>query len=172
LASSQAPDQHLRSSLILRTEIADVRAQELFAVAHTPVPPDEVTVSVKTREPQFAVEKDQLLIRFAHEVTFYTSDGKSGAISSEQTHSDDRVTVGEIRVAHVAQLTYNGDAPSDEELTELVLANTFFMVYPYVRSTVQRLAMEVGLPPVVLPYLRRSGLSVDMDAAPQDQPEN
>lgn len=165
MASDNQPSEPQRQpqpSLVSRTEIGDVRAQELFAVAHTPFPPDEVIVSINVRDPQYVFENDQLLIRFTHDVTFFAADQADQAGLSEKAEVGDRVTVGEIRVAHIVQLSYNGDTPNDDEIDGLIISNTLFMVYPYVRSAIQRLAMDVGLPPLILPYLRRGAINLDM----------
>ncbi|MFJ9369362.1 hypothetical protein ACIRRA_33760 [Nocardia sp. NPDC101769] len=127
-----------------------MRAVRLLASVHVIDLPDEIEISVNVSDPQYVLQENRLLVRVTHTVTFY----EAKTPDSESTEKNAELAT--IKVAHVADLKLRGDAPDPGEIDDLFRNNTIFMIHPYARSAIHRLAVEVGLPPVVLPYLRRS----------------
>ncbi len=139
--------------LVERTDVRDVRAVQLSAEVHVPELPGEIDAVVDVRNPQYVFNDGRLFVRVAHDVDFRS------AHSTVETALPVGAKLGEIHVVHVAELVVDGNAPEPSEVDDLFRGNTVFMVHPYARAAIQRLAMEVGLPPVVLPYLRRSSIA-------------
>lgn len=68
-------------------------------------------------------------------------------------------TVSTIEFAHTAVFHYEGaDRPTAETIQAWVLGNVYFMVYPYVRETLQSACLRMDLPAVVLGYLQRGNV--------------
>ncbi|MEU0502705.1 hypothetical protein [Nocardia sp. NPDC005998] len=148
-----------RKPLVVRSEIRDVLAVRLTAEVHAIELPDEVSVSISVDEPKYTFRHGEVLIRVTHDVDFALPS------SSEDDSSREDVKVAEIHVSHVAVSAVDGDAPDPSEVDRLFLENMIFVIHPYARAAIQRLAAEVGLPPVTLPYMRRRGFVGPRDAA-------
>lgn len=144
------PDSLEKSGLLVdRTEISDVRALLLSVEVYEVEMPDEIDVSVDVSNPQYAIHDERLLVRVTHHVGFYAK------LADADDMALNRAKLAEISVAHVVELTVQGKAPESAEIDDLFFQNTIFMIHPYARAAVQRLAADAGLPAVVLPYLRR-----------------
>lgn len=180
------PLEHDSHGLIDRSEIVDVRLQEVHAVCRVAPLPDSVEATIILRQPQYVVRGDRILMRFRHLVEFRSATGDDTDQSAAQQTSvlgdgdepsenrvgtadtaeadpevtggsppDAAVVIGEVRTAHVVELTFTGDEPSTDEIRAMIHNNVLFTVFPYVRAEVQRAAGSVGLPPVVLDFMRR-----------------
>ncbi|PIE26651.1 MAG: hypothetical protein CSA58_08330 [Micrococcales bacterium] len=128
-----------------RTEIRDIRLQKLTGeVLRTP--PEEITVRLSNSEPRFSRQPGALLVLFSHRLDYI-----------EPARDDEpEIPVGSIEASHIVEVELSGDnEPSDDAVSTFIGTNVLFMVYPYVRSTLHRLPSEFGLPPILLPYLRR-----------------
>jgi hypothetical protein len=142
VADSQVP-------LVSRTEICDIRAVQLSAEVYVIDLPDQISATVNVSDLEYAVHDRRLSVRVAHKVDFRTASPDMDTLSRMGGK------LAEIQVAHVAELSIDGNAPDPSEVDDLFKSNTIFMIHPYVRSAIHRLTVEVGLPSVVLPYLRR-----------------
>ena len=81
---------------------------------------------------------------------------------------DNDVPFGVIKVALLGKLALEVD-PDDvtpENAGELIDTNIIFMMFPYLRTTIQQTAADLRRPPTVLPYLHR-----DIDAQLHEEGE-
>lgn len=159
--------------LIDRSDIVDVQLQESHARRSVPHAPVLVRAEVSMDAPTYQLDRGRIYIRFAHQVDFCAEPVETAAadenpISADSTpdkpapsgdHSvsdlEADAAIGEVFVAHVIELAYSGEPPGAEEIDSMIIRNTHFTVYPYVRAEIQRAAASVGLPPLVLDFLRR-----------------
>ncbi len=133
------------TALVSRTEVREIRMQKLTGELLR-TPPDQIEVRLSNSEPLFSLQQDALLVLFTHRLEY---------IEPAQDDEPER-PVGSIEVTHLVELELRGDGvPPDDAVSALVYSNVLFMVYPYVRSALHRLPSEFGLPPILLPYLRR-----------------
>ena len=132
-------------SLVERTEVRDIRLQR-FSGEVLRTPPESVDVRLTNSLPRYALQEGSILALFTHRLDFEEL--------SEQ--NADEQPVGHVEVTHIVELELRGEGePSDDSVSALLATNVLFMVYPYVRAALQRLPVEFGLPPILLPYLRR-----------------
>lgn len=131
--------------LVERTEVRDIRLQRLTGELLR-TPPDEIDVRLSTGEPRFSRQPGALLVLFSHRLDYI-----------EPAHDERPETaVGSIEMTHIVEVELRGEAqPSDDAVSVFIGGNVLFMVYPYVRAALHRLPSEFGLPPILLPYLRR-----------------
>lgn len=149
-----------RRSLVGRSEIADVRPVRLAAEVHSVELPDDFHVAVNVDVPDYTIRQGRLFVRVAHHVDFMLprTDDKDG-----NGADDADVKLGEIHVTHVAVIEVAGDEPAEAEIDRSFVDNTVFTIHPYARAAVQRLSVEVGLPAVVLPYLKRRAMVIAVE---------
>lgn len=136
--------------VIERTEIRDVRLDEVHAGPVAPLS-DSLVARLTRYTPEFLIsdEPPAVLVRIVHSVDY---------VDSEDT-GDDPGSFATIRVTHVAHFDLLGSDPLDmAALSAWIDTNVYFMVYPYVRATLQTLANSLSLPPLVLGYLKRDSL--------------
>lgn len=165
------PDAELASSilepaelenLVDRTDIRDIRLQR-FTGELRRTPPEELQVRVQTSEPQFARENGAILALFTHRLEYVAP------IEGE----DEPTVVGHIETTHIVELALRGtEDPSDESISAFIAGNVLFMVFPYVRSALHRLPGEFGLPPILMPYLRRNTIGVVVPSSEHDETAN
>ena len=131
------------ASLIGETELRDVRLVGIHAdVEQTPA---EVRVQFKAGGVSVNQDETEIVVRFEHETEFCTIDGDP---------------VATINLAHVARFTYaDGLKLNDDSVGHWVFGNVYFMVYPYVRQALQDACLRLGLPSVVLGYLKRGEIA-------------
>lgn len=131
--------------LVGETEIRDVRLVGINAeVTHIPT---EMTVEVKTGQVGVQQNEAEIVAHFEHSAHFATPDGDQAAT---------------ISLLHAARFTYtDGLKLDDASVANWVFGNVYFMVYPYVRQALQDTCLRLGLPAVVLGYLKRG------EAAPE-----
>ncbi len=145
LASSQSD-----APLVQRTELRDVR---LIAVRskNQERPVQNLRVRVDMDKWAYKAEPGMLLVTLRTEAVYFEQ--------SEQVETGSRkgARVGRVIVTHLAELELKDDPStvSRARMAEFLERNLMFMMYPYVRASLQRYAADVLLPPVVLPYLRR-----------------
>jgi hypothetical protein len=145
-----APDE-LRTAvndLLDRSDLKQVRLSRLHVDVADAIP-DEVTVDVglsgvnaagaDSEDGEFA----EILVSFTHAARMRSTDGED---------------VASIEFTHTAHIAYEGERPTDQVMETWVMGNVIFMVYPYVRQTLQQACMQVGIPPIVLGYLKRDEL--------------
>lgn len=142
-------------NLVERTEVRDIRLQKVAGEVFR-TPPSEMTVSLQRDEPKYVIEDDSILALFTNTIEYAATDPTDQATETP---------IARLTATHIVELTLaEGDQPSPEAVSLLLNGNVLFMVYPYVRSALHRLPTELGLPSILLPYLRR-----EMGAAPSDE---
>lgn len=115
--------------------------------------PDEVAIRVETQPVTYDHEGALLTIRYAHRATYTATVGGDPT----QTESPEAPILGQVVALHLLTLTVEGDEPLHPETVQaFATTDGYFMAFPYVRQTLQSLAASVGLPPLVLPILRRA----------------
>ena len=125
------------------TSVVDVRLDEVHAGPVGRVD-QAMTVEVEVGEPQVARvdEQNRLLVRFSHSISCHAEGSESEAT--------------QLKLWHVVTL----DVTEEIEATWPAIAvwietNVYFLAYPYVRQSVSALTTSLGLPALVLDYLRR-----------------
>lgn len=103
--------------------------------------PTEMKVEFKANGARLNKSDEEIVVLFEHQADFYTSDDEPAA----------RVSLG-----HAARFTYDPDLDLDDDAVgDWIFGNVYFMVYPYVRQALQDTCLRLGLPAVVLGYLKR-----------------
>ncbi|WP_210503343.1 hypothetical protein [Nocardioides xinjiangensis] len=126
-------------NLIGETEIREVRL--VGVTAEVLDLPAEMTVDFKAGQVEVGQNPSEIIAKFEHSATFENTDGE---------------TVANISLVHAARFSYNeGLTLDDESVGNWVFGNVYFMVYPYVRQALQDTCLRLGLPAVVLGYLKR-----------------
>lgn len=139
------------SRLITRTELRNIWVDEIKG-GPIGLPPAELELQIRAMAPSFAlaVEDRLLLVRFEHVVSSVTAP--EAEAENDQSDPDPEV----LRLAHVAQFDIQGDEPIRHDVVSAWIdTNVYFMVYPYVREAIHSLTRLLGLPPLVLGYLKR-----------------
>jgi hypothetical protein len=130
--------------LVARTELLDIRVQKISGEVLRN-PPDEMEVRVADTPPRYTIQESKILAIFSHRIEYFETDS-----------DDEAEVVGSVEVAHLVELDLQGEGiPSADSVAVLLADSILFLVYPYVRAALQRISVEFGLPPVLLPYLRR-----------------
>lgn len=134
------------TAMIDASELEQVRLTRLHIEVAEAIP-DEVTVEVGLAGAKAAGvegDPDHLFVTFTHLARMKNTDGGDVAV---------------IEFSHLADFRYTGtEQPTDEAMQTWVMENVVFMVYPYARQTLQQACMQVGVPPIVLGYLKRGEL--------------
>ena len=73
-----------------------------------------------------------------------------------------------LSTAAPAGPAFEGGAISQTQADEFMAGNLLFMMFPYIRTTVQQVSADLRLPLTVLPYLRRETGIASEDADPPD----
>lgn len=152
--------------LIARTDIRDVRLVSIEAQAPD-VPAEDTSVHFAMDEMAYRVEGDTLFARVTANVRYSAAvvgAGQPGASESEPTLRE----VGRITFTLLAELSFKGGAISQTQADEFMAGNLLFMMFPYIRTTVQQLSADLRLPLTVLPYLRRETGILSEDADPRE----
>lgn len=138
--------------LVERTELRDVRLISVRS-KNQERPVQNLHVRVDMDKWAYKAEGDTLLVTLRTEAIY--SEQRGPAQSGKNSR------VGKVTVTHLAELELKDDPStvSRARMEEFLEKNLIFMMYPYVRASLQRYAADVLLPPVVLPYLRRDVLT-------------
>ena len=160
--------------LIARTQLRDVHLVSVEGLNNEHASPNAV-VEVGMEDWSYRAEAGKLFLRLVTTVS-YKSPPPDPEVSSGETPLDSQDALpelGRLVVAHTAEFDVAGDpaAITREQVDELIATNVLFIMFPYVRATVQRLAADLALPPTVLPYLRRN-LGPATVEAPADEGED
>ena len=137
------PDPHQDVvNLIGATEIREVRLTGINAEVHDV--PTEMTVDFKAGQVEVGQNASEIIAKFEHSATFASPEGE---------------TVATISLVHAARFSYDDGLVLDDDMVgNWVFGNVYFMVYPYVRQELQDACLRLGLPAVVLGYLKRGEL--------------
>lgn len=152
-------DELIQTSLVPFTDIRDVKLLELSARA--PEEPEKlgeselVNVELSFANPAFRTKRGDLQILLPAQVS-YTSENPESNEDSDSTDSDEIARISMVfRIELDLDPLVAPECIDTEIMSGFVDSNVIFMVYPYVRSTVQRISGEMPFPNTVLPYLRR-----------------
>lgn len=162
---ADAPQNPDETPLIERTELRDVRLVSVRA-KNQERPIDEVHVHINMDRWAYKVESGVLLVKLRTEAIYSDQPGAPAENEDRKKHS----ILGRVVVVHLAELELKDDpdAISREDVEQLLQVNLLFMMYPYVRASLQRYTADLALPPIVLPYLRRDvSTHISPDSAPQ-----
>lgn len=139
---SQAP--LTAQDIIEKTHLRDVRLINLNANVEM-LTPSDLDVNFEVGEVNVARDGNDMFVRFEHKATFVDGNGEQAA---------------QVELAHVARFSSDVDLElNDDAVGGWVFGNVYFMIYPYVRESLQNVCLRVGLPAVVLGYLKRDELA-------------
>lgn len=133
-------------ALIDSTELRTISLVSIDAVNDSLGWPSGGSAQVAPGEVQFRADGHEIHVRFEHKVTY---------------QSDNETELAHIVVVHVATYTWEQETEHPDELRTPETINrwieevVYFTIYPYVRSSIQTIGLSMGIPPVVLGYLRR-----------------
>lgn len=171
LASSTPLEQ---MPLIARTQLRDVHLVSVEG-QNNEQPSTNAVVEVGMEDWSYRAETGKLFVRLVTTVTYRTPppDPPVAGVVTDGDQQGGSLDIGRLMVAHAADFDLAGDpvAITPEQVDELIAANVLFIMFPYVRATVQRLAADLALPSTVLPYLRRSLGPASVDS-PSDEDEH
>ncbi len=129
--------------VVTGTEIRDVRLVRVDAEVN--VVAAELSVEFRAGTARVNKNDDEITVTFEHIAEFTTPHGEPAA----------RVMLG-----HAARFSYQEGLEVDEEiLGQWIFGNVYFMVYPYIRESLQDTCLRLGLPAVVLGYLKRGQIA-------------
>lgn len=134
------------AAIVAGTELRNVRVDEVHAGPVGAVGP-EMQIDVTPLPPQYdwSSDPEMLLVRVGHSLTCRLDESEGGETP--------------IIVFHVAEFSAEPDlVVEDADLAAWIQTNAYFLVYPYVRQSLTALTAALGLPPLVLGYLRRDEL--------------
>ncbi|MFK0007871.1 hypothetical protein ACIQTZ_12540 [Paenarthrobacter sp. NPDC090520] len=132
------------ASVVAVTEPIEIRLDEVHAgpvvSART-----EMQVSLGKGEPGYAYLDDEevLLVRLEHNLSCFESSNPTAATEISAHHIAAFKVVGEIDVTPAV-------------LAAWIETNVYFIAYPYVRQFFTQITSSLGLPPVVLGYIKRA----------------
>lgn len=132
------------AQIVAATDLIDIRVDQVAAGPVT-IGGDQIQARLVRGHPQYAYVEEQggLMVRLEHKLECI---GPAGDESSPTT----------ITVFHLLIFEVN-DAVTVEAsaLSAWIRTNVYFMAYPYVRHFMTVMTSAMGLPPVVLGYLKR-----------------
>ena len=152
--------------LVARTNIRDVRLVSIEAQAPD-VPAEDVAVHFAMDEMAYRVEARTMFVRVAANVRYFAEGADAGRPTASESEPT-RLEVGRITLVLLAELAFEGGAISQTQADEFTAGNLLFMMFPYIRTTVQQVSADLRLPLTVLPYLRRETGIASEDSDPPD----
>ena len=140
----------------------------VYAPAAAPdVPADDAAVHFAMDEMAYRVEAGTLFVRVTANVRYFAEGPVAGQPAAPESDPT-RLEVGRITLVLLAELAFEGGAISQTQADEFMAGNLLFMMFPYIRTTVQQVSADLRLPLTVLPYLRRETGIASEDADPPD----
>ena len=128
------------------TELRDIRLQR-FSGEVRRTPPEIVEITLTTGDAQYSRSDATILALFSHRLDYAAAPNGGGELKP----------FGHVEMVHVVEVALtDGADPTDEAVLDFINTTPAFLVHPYARAALQRLPLEFGLPPVLLPYLRRN----------------
>ncbi len=122
------------------TDLQYIKVTQLHASLETDAVPDEVNAEFSVADINVQGAEHYVRVSVAHAARFFTAEE----------------TVAHISFVHSAHFKYRADEPPTRPVLEAwVKENVYFMIYPYVRETLQSACGQLGLPAMVLGYLNR-----------------
>ncbi|WCI08115.1 hypothetical protein PJ267_16825 [Arthrobacter sp. OVS8] len=141
---TEAPVRPSDVALIIgATEPIDVRLDEVHAGPVAGVSA-EMQVKFERGQPGFAYvdETDVLMVRLEHKVSCFIKDNPG----TETTINLHHIVAFQVR----SELDVSAAA-----VGAFIETNAYFIAYPYVRQSITQLTGSLGLPPVVLGFMKR-----------------
>ena len=131
------------AALVAATEPVQVRLDEVHAGPVQSAAAD-MTVKLVRGEPGFAYdsEADVLLVRLEHVLSCFAGEDEGNATTIRANHIVAFDVVGELDV-------------NAETVSAWIETNVYFIDYPYIRQFFTQITAALGLPPVVLGYMKR-----------------
>ncbi|GAA1757533.1 hypothetical protein GCM10009712_02970 [Pseudarthrobacter sulfonivorans] len=131
------------AALVAATEPVQVRLDEVHAGPVQSAAAD-MTVKLVRGEPGFAYdpEANVLLVRLEHVLSCFAGQGEDNATIIRANHIVAFSVIGELDV-------------SAATVSAWIETNVYFIAYPYIRQFFTQLTSALGLPPVVLGYMKR-----------------
>lgn len=131
------------AALVAATEPMEVRLDEVHAgpVGNSS---SDMEVELSRGEPGFAYieEEEILLVRLQHSMSCYPSGQPEAVTSIDASHIIAFRVTGEVEVQTAV-------------ISAWIETNVYFIAYPYVRQFFTEITAGLGLPPVVLGYMKR-----------------
>ena len=142
--------------IIGATEPIDVRLDEVHA-GPVEAMGSEMKVKLERGHPGFAYidENNVLMIRLEHKVSCFLEAEPNSATNLQLHHIVAFQVMKELEVSEAA-------------IQAFIETNVYFIAYPYVRQSITQLTAALGLPPVVLGFMKRDEWPFheeDVDAA-------
>lgn len=131
------------SKIIEATEPMDVRLDEVHAGPVGAVG-DAMQMDLGRGEPGYAIPEDEdvILVRLEHTLTC-APEGVPESTTS-------------IQASHVVAFSVNEPLEvNSATISAWIETNAYFIVYPYVRQFFTQMTATLGLPPLVLGYMKR-----------------
>lgn len=98
-----------------------------------------------------------MLFRYAHRATLCPESETPELDAEVLITAAEPDVLGRVEASHAVVMRVADSEPVDADaLSAFAEADGYFLAYPYVRQTLQQLADQVSLPPVVLPLLTRA----------------
>lgn len=142
--------------IIRLTQLVNVRTMSVQARNERNSWPGSVQVRVAALTAEVNSVPGRIQASFMHEVT-YTAEPEELTDQSDSTSA-----LATISCTHVLEFKTDRDldwGAIDSEVKEEWLRRVaYFIVYPYVRETIQRSGLELGIPVLVLGYLTPESL--------------
>ncbi|MBX7444508.1 MULTISPECIES: hypothetical protein [unclassified Arthrobacter] len=131
------------AALVAATEPVEVRLDEVHAGPVQSAAAD-MTVRLVRGEPGFAYDPaaDVLLVRLEHILSCFAGQDEDNATTIRANHIVAFNVLGELNV-HAATVS------------AWIETNVYFIAYPYIRQFFTQMTAALGLPPVVLGYMKR-----------------
>lgn len=132
------------ASVVAATEPIEVRLDEVHAGPVLSVPA-EMQVRLDKGEAGYAYldEEEVILVRLEHKLSCFDSSNPTSGTEIGAHHIAAFKVTQQLRV-------------SPAVLSAWIETNVYFIAYPYVRQFLTQITASLGLPPVVLGYIKRA----------------
>jgi hypothetical protein len=130
------------TSLIERTTLIEIRLVHYEGHLEIDLVRPTDSVKVHGEPPRYRSDTESIGCRFRHRVELRGGDNDSAHATVEIEHL-------------ITFALESGPPPSEDAISEWIDRNVFFMLYPYLRESVQSMTLRLGLDPVVLGVLER-----------------
>ncbi|MFL4473771.1 hypothetical protein ACIPVK_07235 [Paeniglutamicibacter sp. MACA_103] len=129
--------------IIGSTEPIEVRLDEVHA-GPVQAAANEMQVKLERGDPGFAYieESNVLMVRLEHKVSCFTEAEPDSATTLHLHHIVAFKVLQELETSEAA-------------IGAFIETNAYFIAYPYVRQSITQLTAALGLPPVVLGFMKR-----------------
>lgn len=154
-----AADREAVLTLLSQLSLDSIDTEFVAAEKCVDAIPDAIAIGLENQPAKIEHRSGRLVLRYAHRATYFP-EGLLPPPETPKQPVDEEARVGRVEAVHV--VTWRCADPlsvDDATLAAFAEADAYFMVYPYVRQTLQSLSEQVSLPPVILPLLNRAAPS-------------